>query len=125
MTADLFVGEKCEEWPERAWNHIYRSLDHTKVAGKCKLDKMKRFPPEFVDFGDFFLSAQYKRERSDYEFEYSPVLGEVESDIERAKIKVRSLLAADEKHKRAFAVFVLIEKHRHEEEPKKRPGAEH
>lgn len=120
LTADLFVGPPSKDRPERAWRHIYRALEHTKIANKCKLLKMNRFPPAVIDYGDFFLQMQHQREKSDYEYGHSPDAGELSSDIERARVKINKLLLTEEKHLRAFSVFILIEKHRHEEEEIKR-----
>ena len=120
MSADLLVGGEGIDRSDKAWRHIYRALEHTKVAGKCMKEKLSRFPPEVQDFADFFLHMQYRRERSDYEPDNRPEVERVSADIERARVKINNLLGLGDKHLKAFAVFILVEKHRHEEQEKVR-----
>ena len=61
---------------------------------------------------------QHKRELADYEFGYQPNILSIQTDILRAEIKIQLLLKIKEKHKRAFCVFILIDKNRHETQQK-------
>lgn len=118
LTADLIVGQPGPDRAERAWRHVYRANDHTRIATKCAQKHLQRFPQTIVDFCEFFLQIQYKRHQSDYEFGYCPERTEVLIDIQRAENQIDRLVAFEEKHLRAFCVFILFEKHRHEEQPK-------
>lgn len=118
LSADLFVGPPGPDRAESAWRHIYRSHDHTRIAAKCASQHLQRFPQPIVDFAELFLQIQFKRHQSDYEYGYSPDIGEVRTDIQRAEFQIDNLAAFDEKHLRAFCVLIMFEKHRHEEKPK-------
>lgn len=118
LTADLFIGLEGPERAERAWMHTYRSLTHTRIATRCGKSTIQEFPPDIIDFATFFLDMQYKRERSDYHFGHTPNLGAVQTDIARANLKIDRLLSVPEKDQRAFCAFVLLDRDRHEDEPK-------
>lgn len=118
LSADLFVGNSGPDRAERAWSHVYRSLEHTRVATKCSSGHLNRFPQEIIDFAELFLQLQYKRQQSDYEYGHAPNIGEVRTDIQRAEVQIQKLLAFEEKHLRAFCVYILFDKHRHEEKQK-------
>lgn len=118
LAADLFIGRDISSPPPRAWRHIYRSLEHTRIADKCSKESLQRFPQSIIDFADFFMFLQHERQLSDYEYKHAPDLNFVLTTIERAKIKISALLATEEKHLRAFCVFIMIEKHRHEDKRK-------
>lgn len=124
LTADLFVGTEAPDRTEKAWHHVYRSLQHTLIASKCVKTSAYSFPQPIVDFSELFVTLQKRREKADYQFGYAPDQVSVVADIDRARIKIQNLLEVDVRHLRAFCVFISIYKHRHEEKgkPPGKPG---
>lgn len=118
LTADLFVGQEGPDLTETAWHHVYRSLQHTLIANKCVRTAAYSFPQPIVDFSQFFVTLQKRREKADYQYGYGPDLVSVIADIDRARVKIQDLMAVDVRHLRAFCVFISIDKHRHEDKPK-------
>lgn len=115
LTANLFVGEESPDRTEKAWHHVYRSLQHTLIASKCVRTSAYSFPQPIVDFSQFFVTLQKRREKADYQYGYEPDLVSVVADIDRARVKIEKLLEVDVRHLKAFCVFISIDKHRHEE----------
>ncbi len=113
---DLFVGA-TEPPPNRAWEHLYRSLNHATIDDRCRnIGKMrsKNFHVDVIEFADFIRQAQWKRERCDYCFNLSPSITSVTNDIAQARDLMQRFLASPETHRRAFAVYLLFKEDRHE-----------
>ena len=93
-----------------AWRQAYRALQHGAAKKRCEHRQvMGEFPVEIRDFAEMFVDLQSKRHLADYdpyaEFDKSDVirdLGEAEGVIERFS-------QAHAKHRRAFAIYVLLE----------------
>lgn len=115
---DLFVGIDPTARPQRAWNHLYRSLNHSAIDKRCrKVGTMtsKGFDQKIIEFADFTRNMQWKREKCDYSFAVVPNIDEARNDIGFARKHLENFRTVGENHKRAFAVYLLVEKDRHEE----------
>jgi hypothetical protein len=108
--ATLLIADQSAE---HAWAHVYRAPEHRDVKAKCKqADMMKRFPAGVQDFASTLLTMQEKRHRADYEPCMPFSLSEVEADIGAAGAAIEAFCVVPEKHRRAFAAFILLGKPR-------------
>jgi hypothetical protein len=90
------------------WPHWYGAPEHREVKAKCKqADMMKRFPTGVQDFATMFVAMQEKRHQAHYDDVRRFSLSEVEADIGAASAAIESFCAVPEKHRRAFAAFIL------------------
>ena len=115
--SDLFVSNISSGQLSRAWNHLYRALDHRGIEQRCrKIDRMRLrdFPQELIDFADFVRTMMWKRERCDYAYGVTPTIGIVLSDIAVARDFLGKFASVSDLHRRAFAVYVLVADDRHE-----------
>lgn len=118
--ADMLVGENDAERSERAWIQVYRALNHNTVFSRCDNDMIDRFPAEIQEIGYYFKAFQLKRHEADY----SPVveidLESVRQDLDFARAVVDDFLGQPEKHRRAFAAYLIVEQ-RHNKSIKRWP----
>jgi hypothetical protein len=102
-----------EDETNRAWTHVYRAIEHGKAKNSCLDKKMiGEFPDEVRDFANTFVAMQEKRHDADYDPGLLLVRSEVETDIQSAGAAIAAFNAAPEKHRRAFAAFILLGKPR-------------
>lgn len=73
---------------------------------------MKQFPQALQDFGNAFVTAQFKRHSADYDPTYRVAKSEAKTDIATAEDALRKLKAADIKDRRALAAWVLFSSRR-------------
>ena len=88
---------------------VYRSLDHGKASRRCKSDKLSLFPADIQDFANAFVAMQIKRHDSDYNPQAKAFKSAVSADITVAKDVIAKFNAVPTKHRRAFAVWMLME----------------
>lgn len=69
---------------------------------------MGRFPVAIQDFGHLFVEMQHKRHTADYDPEARFTKSVVTKDIDRVEDVVRDFTDAPIKHRRAFAIYVLL-----------------
>jgi len=109
--ADLLLGTgQARGTP--AWVQVYRALEHGIAKNACKNAPTRGFPQGILNFADTFVTMQEERHRADYDPEARygrpEVLNRV-TDCEQAIIAFR---AETRNHRRAFAVWVLLQKRR-------------
>lgn len=101
--------------PSRAWDHLYRSLAHTTLLDKCKSSqnlRQRQFPQEIIDFALFACEMQIKRERCDYGHNEQPQISSIQPDINNARIQMSRYETVDQKHRKAFAIYILFKRNR-------------
>ena len=109
--ADLLVGVG----PDRsngAWAQVYRSLEHGVAKNSCKTAASTGFPIGIVNFANTFVSLQEERHRADYDPDARYTRPDVQVLISNAEQAIASLQPEARKHRRAFAVWVLMQRKR-------------
>src|SRR5690606_26737358 len=106
--ADMLVGTASSERSDAAWLQVYRSLDHGRAAKKCRTPKLASFPPDVQDFAETFVYMQNKRHESDYNPTARVFKTDVMVDIANVSDIISRFNAVPVKHRRAFAVWVLL-----------------
>jgi uncharacterized protein (UPF0332 family) len=108
--ADCTVGSVKKSRPEKAWAQAYRALDHGLAKTACEAARNLGFPQEIKDCADAFVELQKQRHNADYD----PVLRLTRAEAREAAVKARDAVAklriASIKHRRAFAIQVLMKK---------------
>lgn len=105
MCADRLIGSTGS----RAWNQVYRALDHGKTVSRTQ-NKMGDFSHEAKDFFDDFETLQNIRHQADYNPEAFFCRSEVVNAIERAQHSIKALRSFSGKDQRAIAVFILFDR---------------
>lgn len=116
-SANLLIGGD-DTFLTRAKTHMRRSIQHTELKGRMqhahKAGKDLNFPDKLVSFANTFCELQKDRHNADYDplnqFSKADALAKVEG----AKTAIRDFDSVDEKDRRAFLVWMLLER------PKKR-----
>lgn len=105
--ADAMVSDKTTR---RAWVQAYRCLNHGHAKKQIqRTSVMNQFPNEIQDFANMFVQMQEKRHRADYDPTGTYKKSVVHNDIVAARTAITNFMAADLRHKRAFAIYVAIE----------------
>jgi len=91
-----------------AWRQAYRALEHGQATSRCKHQSIRKFPDAIQDFADTFAALQLKRHLADYDPEFLFKKSEVIESINRAVATITRFNAAPLKHRRAFAIYVLM-----------------
>ena len=112
--ADMVAGGTGASRSGFAWRQAYRALQHGTVKDRCKNSRiMQEFPADIRRFAAAFVNMQGKRELADYdpyaEFNKSDVI----RDIDEAERVIERFLRASAKHRRAFAIYVLLYLRKH------------
>ena len=106
--ANMLVGGPSAQRGERAWTQVYRSLQHAHARKACKTAAEKDFPAGVKEFARSFTTLQEERHAADY----NPTLRLKREDanqlIALAAEAIDDLDNEANKHKRAFAVYVLF-----------------
>jgi hypothetical protein len=106
----------------RAQYQLFRSVDHRVAKEACEKVRGLKFPDEVITFADAFVALQEDRHAADYcpdrettqGAESNKELGEtaklsIASNIVSQAEKAISVLdSVDAKHRRTFAVYVLL-----------------
>lgn len=109
-SANLFMGPKPIGHGRRAWQQMYRALEHKRCCAKCKNKHiLGKFPAPIVKFGNLFVSLQEKRHQSDYDPLVSLAHTDVVFMVDNAKKTIDAFRNASEVDLKAFCVFVLFE----------------
>ena len=110
--ANTLVGGPGSNRNIRAWNRMYRSLDHGVARRRCEHRDIIAFPMAIQDFASEFADTQDMRHTADYapdaEFRRSDVIRDI-ARIERVIDDFNALNISD---RRAFAVHVLFNHNR-------------
>lgn len=106
--ADCLIGTVKFDRANRAWRHVYRSLDHGFAKSACQNSGISQFPQQIQDFADIFVALQAKRHSADYDPFIRLQKLEVLNDIKAVKQIVDDFQKAGVKDRKAFAVWVLL-----------------
>jgi len=104
-SADTLVGETGMK---RAWNQVYRALEHGAAAKACERKEIGEFPAEIQVFARAFVKMQGLRHKADYSPLETYSKSEVEHEIDDARLVIEKFENTEIRHRRAFAAFVLL-----------------
>lgn len=105
--ADILLGVGPDR-PDKAWNHVYRALDHGFAKRACRRLRELEFPPDICLCGDAFVTLQEARHEADYNPSYKIDRSETLSFVYMAEYAIASLKAASRKDRKALAVQLLL-----------------
>lgn len=104
--ADVMIGTNSQT--KKAWQQVYRALDHNFAKNACQHGNISRFPLEIQDFANAFVTLQSKRHSADYD-PYSKIYkSQVLVDLANAETVIIGIKSAPAKHRKAFAAWVLL-----------------
>jgi uncharacterized protein (UPF0332 family) len=107
--ADLLVGAGPAR-PKKAWSHVYRALDHGFAKNACREAANLSFPPGIIECAKEFIELQEIRHKADYDPGARFTRVEVLDWVNRAESVIMKLRAAPRRHRKAFAVQLLLKK---------------
>ena len=105
--ANVLAGSGVSR-PNRAWLQTYRSVDHGQAKKRCTMIAAKGFPAGIAAFGDAFVALQEYRHRADYSPDQHFTKQEAIAIVGLARSAVSAISAAPAKHRRSFAIHVLL-----------------
>ncbi len=111
MCADALVGMSRDA--RNAWQQVYRAVEHGCTKDRCQDRVIKNeFPSETRLFCAIFLQLQEKRHAADYDPFEQFLVKDAEQVIEQARMAISYIARnqMDLKHRRAFAVWILLRK---------------
>ena len=109
----LLVGGPRARRDQEEWDLVYRAMDHRKALNRCRRnDELKRFPVEIQRFANLFCIAQEQRIKADYDPHARFSVGSVLVAITFATIIIQRFRALPRHSRRAFAIYLLIDKRR-------------
>jgi uncharacterized protein (UPF0332 family) len=107
--ADMLVGVGKNR-PDKAWSHVYRSLQHGDAKSACDAVRNLNFPDTIKSCADAFVALQQKRHEADYDPDYRVRRQYALEAIQQAENAIRDLKASPKRDRRAFAVQILMKK---------------
>ena len=110
-TADMLVGVGPSR-PDKAWTHIYRSLQHGEAKTACAVVRNLAFPANIVACAATFVKLQEERHDADYNPEHRVLRADAVAAIDRAEKAIEDLRAAARRDRKAFAVHLLHKRRR-------------
>ena len=114
--ADQIIGDTPEAKAQRAWHHVYRALNHGFAKKQCDDIRTKNgdlnFPEAIEDAATRFLALQQKRHDADYDISKPTSATDVRQHIAEVRSIIDRFEAVENKHRKAFAVWLLINKRR-------------
>ena len=109
--ADMLVGVGKNR-PDKAWSHVYRSLQHGDAKNACAGVRALGFPPNIVECADVFVDLQKKRHDAGYDPDHRVAQADALDAITVAEAAISLLKASPRKDRIAFAVQLLHKKRR-------------
>jgi uncharacterized protein (UPF0332 family) len=109
--ADLLVGVGPNR-PDKAWSHLYRSLQHGDAKAACVAVLTMNFPAQIKDCAEIFIELQRLRHDADYDPDQQYVRADAQEAIKYAEDAIAALKSAPKRDRRAFAVQLLHKKRR-------------
>jgi hypothetical protein len=110
--ADRIVGSTPNCRSQRAWEQVYRALDHGPAKKQCKKitneNHLLNFPAAIKDFAALLCTLQQKRHSADYAIRDQFSETDALTQMEIARIAIRKFLKAPIKHRKALAAYLLI-----------------
>lgn len=107
--ADLLVGGGSVR-ANKAWNHVYRGLEHGLAKNACKEVPKLGFPVGIVSCASEFIELQEVRHSADYDLHAGFTRAEALQWAARAETATGNLRAALRRDRKAFAVQLLLKK---------------
>jgi uncharacterized protein (UPF0332 family) len=108
--ADTLVGTVKMQRPNRAWQQVYRGLDHKSARQACEAARTLGFPATIVSCADAFVSLQRQRHEADYDPTFKTTRAEARSALNLAKAAINDLRNSNSNDRKAFAVQLLFKK---------------
>jgi hypothetical protein len=108
-SADSLIGVSKAERANRAWQQVYRALNHGPARTACRNHEISRFPQEIQNFANIFVDMQAKRHDADYDPFSRVFKQEVLRDIENVRQVLNDFGSVAMNDKKAFAVWVLFQ----------------
>lgn len=107
--ADCIAGIVGATSSTRAWQQVYRSLNHGPARKACeRREVIERFPAAIQDFANAFRGLQLARHTADYDPAYRFSKSEVLQHISDAETAIALLRATPLRDRRAFSIWVLL-----------------
>lgn len=108
--ADTLVGTSKRKRPNRAWQQVYRGLDHGAARSACEAARNIGFPQQIKDCADTFIELQKQRHDCDYDPNIRVSRFEALAVVKRAREAVKNLRKSTFNDRKAFAVQVPFKK---------------
>ena len=109
--ADMLVGIGPSR-PDKAWTHMYRSLQHGDAKTACAAVRNLAFPANIVACAAAFVTLQEERHDADYDPDHRVLRADAVAAIDLAAKAIEDLRAAARRDRKAFAVHLLHKKRR-------------
>jgi uncharacterized protein (UPF0332 family) len=109
--ADLLVGVGAER-SDKAWEQIYRSLQHGEAKNACEGYRNLMPEPPFKFCAATFVTLQQKRHEADYDPSFRILRTEAIELIDLAELAIANLKASPKQDRREFAVALLMKRRR-------------
>ena len=109
--ADRLVGCTAAHQCKPAWRQTYRALAHSQSKARCekiKGDEALKFPTAIRDFATLYILLQELRHRADYDMRDTYSAFNVQSYVDDALAMIEATERVATKHRKAFAVFLLM-----------------
>lgn len=106
-SADVLLGVGADR-PDKAWNHVYRALDHGFAKKACRRLRELGFPADICFCGDAFVILQEARHEADYNPSYRIDRAETLAFVDTAEKAIARLKAVSRKDRKALAIQLLL-----------------
>lgn len=110
--ANTLIGGPGSNRDMRAWNRMYRSLEHGTARQRCQHRDITAFPVSIQNFAIEFVDMQDRRHAADYAHDAEFRKSDVIRDIARIESIITDFNAVAISDRRAFAVHVLFNHNR-------------
>ena len=108
--ADSLIGRTRKNRSQRAWQQVYRTVEHGFAKKQCVRNDIKCFPDDIQEFAKKFVDLQEIRHKADYDPLYSISRSTVLFAIDTAEMAIKQLESADRKDLKEFAVWTVMKK---------------
>ena len=114
--ADSFIGTQgAKNRSHKAWQQVYRALDHGAAKNACEAAKNMNFPQSIKKYASLFVEYQKKRHDADYNpYANTENDGFTKADIldmiDQAEKAIEGMKTASPSDLKAFAAFILLKK---------------
>ena len=109
--ANLLVGSDTKH-PDKAWVHVYRSLQHGDARNACEAIRNSGLPASITACAKAFITLQLMRHDADYDPEFRASRGDASDAIEMAEKAITSLKSAARADRNALVVRLLLKRRR-------------
>lgn len=110
--ADTLVGGPGSNRDMRAWNRMYRSLEHGIARRRCRHRDIAGFPVEIRNFAAVFVEMQDERHEADYAPDAEFSKADVIRYVNQAENAIAAFGSVNLAQRRAFAVHILFDHNR-------------